>query len=399
MRILSITDGLPYPAVSGGQLRVYNLLRRVAQRHEVWLASLTGEADDSAIIAHLRQFCRGVVTADVRRLHPAGHLPRLLGYGMTGKPLELSFLHSKELLWKIQQLALHVGFDILEIEQQHMALYREAFLPGSSTKTLLTFVDLAFVQSKRISRIERRLDRKLRARLNSLMMRRWEPRYAQKFDRCITMSEADRRLLIAKNPLLSVEVISNGVDTLAYQRLPPSPGDPVLLFVGRMDYPPCADAMLYFHGQVLPLIRKAIPAVELWIVGTDPPRQVRQLEGDHVHVTGRVDDVRPYYERASVCVVPLRAGSGTRLKILEAMALGRPVVTTSLGAEGLEVIPGQHLMIVDGPEGFAARTLSLLNDRGLQEHLATNARQLVASHYDWDIAAGRLMHVFEEVTG
>jgi glycosyltransferase involved in cell wall biosynthesis len=292
-----------------------------------------------------------------------------------------------------------VDFNILEIEQQHMALYLEALPSYVKLGTILTFLDIASVQHNRISQIERRPSRKLRAWLHSLMMRRWEPRYAQRFDRCITVSEADRRLLLDKNPLLSADVIPNGVDTVAYQRLSLSNGSPVLLFVGRMKYVPCADAMLYFHEQILPIIRQKIPNVELWIVGSNPPHEVRQLEGDHVRVTGQVDDVLPYYERASVCVVPLRAGSGTRLKILEAMALGRPIVSTSIGAEGLDVIQGQHLLLADGPEQFAATTLGLLEDRGLQERLARNARQLVTSRYDWDIAAKQLMRVYEEVSG
>lgn len=399
MRVLSITDGLPYPAVSGGQLRVYNLLRRVAKHHEVWLASLAEDGDNSASIAHLRQFCQGIVTARVCRRHPLAHVPGLLAYGVAGYPLELKFQHSDDLVRKIQDLTSTVDFDILEIEQQHMALYREALPSDTKLGTILSFLDIASVQHNRISQIERQPSRKLRAWLHSLMMRRWEPRYAQRFDRCITMSEADRCLLLAKNPLLSAEVIPNGVDTVAYQRLPLSNGNPVLLFVGRMNYVPCADAMLYFHEQILPIIRQKIPNVELWIVGQNPPHEVRQLEGDHVHVTGRVDDVLPYYEQASVCVVPLRAGSGTRLKILEAMALGRPTVSTSIGAEGLDVIHGQHLMLADGPEQFAATTLCLLEDRDLQERLARNARQLVTSRYDWDIAAKQLMRVYEEVSG
>jgi glycosyltransferase involved in cell wall biosynthesis len=135
----------------------------------------------------------------------------------------------------------------------------------------------------------------------------------------------------------------------------------------------------------------------MWIVGTNPTPEVTQLDGDGVHVTGRVDDVVPYYSRSTACVVPLRAGGGTRLKILEAMALGRPVVSTSLGCEGLEVVDGEHLFIADSPEQIADKVVRLLADQALRERIASNARQLVVARYDWDVIADSLMRTYAAV--
>jgi glycosyltransferase involved in cell wall biosynthesis len=164
-----------------------------------------------------------------------------------------------------------------------------------------------------------------------------------------------------------------------------------------MGYEPNDDAAQYFCRDILPVIRRTVPAVELWIVGRDPSSAVRALASDTVHVTGRVDDVVPYYQRSAVAIVPLRAGGGTRLKILEAMALGRPVVTTSIGCEGLDVRDNDHVVTADTAESFAARTVQLLNSAELRQAIAARARELVVTQYDWDAIAGQLLRLYEEV--
>ena len=332
----------------------------------------------------------------MRRCHPLVHLPGLPRYALAGRPLELRFEYSKELADRIRHLVSTVGFDVVQIEHSFMALYLETIPPDAQCKRILVFHNVAFDQFNGIFRIERRPITRMRALIHSLMMRRWEPRYAERFDRCIAVSEVDRELLLAANPRLQVDVIPNGVDTQVYQPLPQGSAPPSLLFIGKMSYPPCTDAALYFCREILPGIRHVIGNVETWIVGREPPPEVMRLQGDGVHITGWVDDVVPYYRRAAVCVVPLRAGGGTRLKILEAMALGRAVVSTTVGCEGLDVVDGEHLLIADSPEQFAEKTVRLLTDGALYQAIATNARQLVVTRYDWDAIARQLMQVYAE---
>jgi len=135
------------------------------------------------------------------------------------------------------------------------------------------------------------------------------------------------------------------------------------------------------------------------LVGTNPSDAARRLAGERVQVTGQVEDVRPHYERSTVCVVPIRAGGGTRLKILEAMAFGRPVVSTTVGAEGLNVVDSEHLVIADQPDVFARKVVHLLSEPAARERIAANARQLVESRYDWDLVAERQMQIYEAVLG
>ena len=398
MRILVIASYLPYPEISGGRIRMYNLLRRVANRHEVSLAALLESPEDSEGVPHLRQFCARVETASFPA-HQRSRLakaPSMLRYVLQGKPPDLMLLHSEELVGKIQDLFSTLPFDIVQIESV-MGLYLEVLPQNRSYKSIQMFQNVESSQFARIARVERRGYGKLRAWINSISMRYWEHRYAENFDRCTTVSELDQQMLMKANPRLQIDVIPNGVDTEKYQLLPVSPEKSSLMFIGNMGYPPCVDAVLYFCSEILPLIREAIGPIELWIVGADPRPEVLRLDGGGVRVTGRVPDVVPYYQQSTVCVVPLRAGGGTRLKILEAMALGRPVVSTTIGCEGLEVVDGEHIYIADTPEKFAEKTVRLLRDRRSYQRMRTNGRQLVEARYSWDEIAQRLMEVYEEV--
>jgi glycosyltransferase involved in cell wall biosynthesis len=320
-------------------------------------------------------------------------------YLLAGTPPDLRLIYSQEMARKVAGLVRQVDFDIVQIEDSDMAIYRDAIPPLKPCRTILTFHDVLFDKFDRMYQVEKRPARKLRLWLHSRMMRRWEPHYAARFDRCIAMSARDRDLLLALNPRLRIEVIPNGVDTKTYQPLPVSSPVPRLIFVGNMDYQPNVDAVLHFYREIWPGIHSGAKDVEFWIVGINPRREIRQLEGEAVHVTGGVADVRPFYGRCSVGVVPLRAGGGNRLKIPEAMALGRPVVSTSLGCEGLAVVDGQHILIADSPEQFVACTLQLLSNPTLWNTIAHNARRLVEQKYDWDIFAGQLRQVYSELAG
>jgi sugar transferase (PEP-CTERM/EpsH1 system associated) len=395
MRILLITDRLPYPILSGNQLRLHNLLSRIARQHEVWLATFLDAPEEVEGLRHVRQFCRQIAAVKLKHSHKANHLPRVLRYGATGKPWQLAVYHSDDLINGIRAFSSSVDFDLVQIEHSHMALYLEAVPLSLRPRSLLTFYDVQFEQSRRIAQIERSVIRKMRAWLHSWMMLRWEPAYAQKFSRCIVMSECDRRLLLRANPALTVDVVPNGVDSQALQPLGQVASRPSLLFVGSLNYSPNIDAVSHFCLNTLPLIRARIGAVDMWIVGSDPPPEIVGLNGNGVHVVGQVRDVVPYYGLSSVCVVPLRAGGGTRLKVLEAMALGRPVVSTSLGCEGLDVVDGENVLLADCPQQFAMQIARLLTNPTLLGNVVNNARELVVRRYDWDRIAARQMQIYE----
>jgi glycosyltransferase involved in cell wall biosynthesis len=223
-------------------------------------------------------------------------------------------------------------------------------------------------------------------------MRRYEADALKRFDGVLAVSDADRETFARLYPGQvrgPVHVVPTGVDT-EYFAPAPDPASRELVFTGSMDWLPNEDAMLYFCREILPLVRKAEPEVRLTIVGRAPTPAVTRLaaEDSRVAVTGRVDDVRPYIRRAAVYVVPLRIGGGTRLKIFEAMAMGKAVVSTTIGAEGLDVEDGTHVRLADDPERFAAAVIDLIRHQPRREALGTAARALVAGRYDWGAVAG-----------
>ena len=396
MRILMIATTLPYPMTSGERIRNYNLLRLASKRHEVSLAALVESKEDLEGVPHLQQFCARVETASFDKRSRFVRARGMLRYALEGKPPELKLLRSEELISKIRHLVSTMDFDVVEIDSR-LGLYLEALPNDRRCKSILMFHNFTFQQGLRIFRYERRWGKKIRKLLDSIAMFQWEPRYTMRFDQCITVSEIDRDLYLKTNPRLQIDVIPNGVDVQKYTPLPANNASPTLLFIGNMGYSPCVDAMLYFCREIFPLIRQAVSGVELWIVGKEPLPEVLRLNSDGVHVTGQVEDVIPYYKQSAVCVVPLRSGGGTRLKILEAMALGRPVVSTTIGCEGLEVVDGQHLLIADKPANFAGKTVRLLNDRELYQHIATEGRTLVVTKYDWNIIGDSMMKMYDEL--
>lgn len=231
------------------------------------------------------------------------------------------------------------------------------------------------------------------------IMKSFEPSAMRRVDKCIAMSEIEAAIARKMVPGVNLQVVSNGVDTSLYKPVAPN-SSKELLFIGSLCYPPNVDGAQFFVRQVFPLIQKGESEVELNLVGRSPVPRVRALaDGRAVKLFSDVPEVRPYYERSAISVVPLRAGGGTRLKILESMALGIPVVSTSIGCEGLDVTHGEDILIADSPEEFANSVCGLLRDAGLRGRIAQNGRKLVENKYDWDIIVERLLDVYRELAG
>jgi polysaccharide biosynthesis protein PslH len=397
MRTLMITYYLPYPLQSGAAIRNYNLLKRLSRENEVWVAAFAEQEADAENIAHLKTFCAGVETVEMVQYRALGRPLKALEYFFRGWPMELRQYHSRELMERIRTLVTSQHFDVVEVEDSFMGLYLEALPADLRCHSILTFHDIVFNKAKRIASLEPRWKRKIRMWLYGQMMYRWEPFYMENYGRCIAMSETDRSLILSRNPRLKIDVVPNGVDSKKLLPISPSEDNPMILFVGDMDYRPNIDAATFFCREILPLVKKRASRVEVCIAGRNPPEEVLALAGDGIQVTGTVPDLQPYYARSTVCVVPLRAGGGTRLKILEAMALGRPVVSTAIGCEGLNVQDGQNIFIADSLEDFAARTLELILETNTRIQMTANGRKLVEQEYDWDVIAERLFQTYHAV--
>jgi polysaccharide biosynthesis protein PslH len=237
---------------------------------------------------------------------------------------------------------------------------------------------------QRLAGLERRPWRRALLELEWRKLRRFEARACRRAARTVAVSEADRDALAALAPGSRVRAIPTGVDTAYFHAngTPPRPAS--LVFSGSMDWYPNEDAVLHFVDAILPLLRRQVPELQVTVVGRKPGARFRQrAEAAQVRVTGTVPDVRPYVDEATVYIVPLRIGGGTRLKIFEALSMGKPVVSTTIGAEGLPLVDGQHFLRADEPAAFAAAVVSLLSDPARRSALGAAGRRLVEERFSW----------------
>lgn len=390
MRILFLTPYLPYPLNKGTALRNLHLLRGAAQGHQVYLLTFGLETDEEAIQV-LQQDLAGLeVVPPPRRsfLQRLAELPSPL-------PDLASRLHSPVFWLRLEKTLATMDFDLLQVEGLEMAPYALEVCRrrGTSKKPLVLFDahNAEYALQRGAFRTDLTTPRRWPSAAYSLIqwrkLLRYEREVCRRADGVLAVSSADAAALGTLEPSLRPKILPNGVDTsfFTYRSLASRRNDdgPTLVFTGTLDYRPNVDAAVWLCRRILPLIGRKHPSLRLFLVGRDPAPAVRWLAGPGITVTGPVEDVRPYLYQADVFVAPLRMGSGTRLKILEAMACGLPVVSTTLGIEGIAATPGEEVLSADTPADFAARVLELLGDRTKAQKLATRARLLVEHRYDW----------------
>ncbi|MEL7234754.1 MAG: glycosyltransferase family 4 protein, partial [Chloroflexota bacterium] len=233
-------------------------------------------------------------------------------------------------------------------------------------------------------------------RVNHIAARNFESWMFAPYDLTTVVSEKDRDELRSLAPDLRIEVIPNGVELERFMMLKRRRKPAQLLFVGNYEYEPNRDAALWLAREVFPMVRKSVPAARLWLVGNAPTDEMKALASDYIEVTGRVDDVRPYYTEATVFVCPLRIGAGIKNKVLEALAMGCPVVATPLSVDGIAVADGESYLRGESADDLAAQTERLLTDVELPDTLRENGRQVILDGYSWRGVAERYMALYRE---
>ena len=388
MHVLLVTTKPPTLS-SGGGLRTFHLLRHLAQRHDVTLLTGTDERERDEV-STIEPYCRAVVTVPIpetrRPLHV--HIANLF----SSTPYYRAIMSSTAFEAQFSALIERQQFDVVQVENLRTA---HVALPARGVTRIL---DLHNVESILFQRLVRHMPPGWRRALlwsDALKLSAYQRRIIPQFHECLAVSDQDAEALRRLVPGVHISVIPNGVDPEEFSPEPVVCRPHSLVFTGSFTYHPNVDAMVSFCRDVLPRIRAAIPEVHLSIVGRGPSPEVKALERlSGVDVTGRVPDVRPHLAHATVVIVPLRVGSGTRLKILEAMAMGKPVVSTSIGAEGLDVHPGHDVEIADGVAPFADTTVALLRDADRRERLGINARRTVTQQYAWSVVMHRLDRLY-----
>ena len=402
MKLLYLTPHKIWPLTSGNRLRNYHLARQLAMHGSVTLVEMCYAGEEGSRPPDDCGFDQVI-----RLEKSVGYSAAKLIRGMVGPtPLTLLNYYEPRLASQLATILGRGRFNAVHFGGFHVSSYFSVGEAAPGCPTIL--IDWHNVESelmKRYSETTRSWPRRLVAQRTATLLERSE---LQLLERCRThtvASEREREKLISRSPSATVRVIPNGVDTRYFSPTEiaetpstmPSGSDRNLLFVGSMDYHANINAVLWFARNVWPEIARRHSDLRFVIVGRDPAPAVRELKSERILVTGTVDDVRPYYRSALAVVVPLRVGSGTRLKILEAMAAEVPIISTKLGAEGLDVTDNVHLLIADsGPDLIAAMD-HLRSSPETRSRLAREARALVTRRYDWSVVGAGLYAVYRDL--
>ena len=390
-RILMLAPQLPYPPHQGRSVRNYNLLRFLAGRHEVSLLAFADPCTRPEHLEHLERLCRRVRTVPAPERRPADRLWSLLSSPWPDMAWRLA---SPEYAAAFRGWLAEERFDLLQVEGIELARYLLGPDVLGPQRPLVVFDEhnAEYLLQKRAFLADARNPLRWPAAAYSLLqwlkLRSFERQVCRRADRVVAVSQADAKALRALDPAVRPFVVPNGVDLERCRPgLSPLPGlaRPCLVFVGKMDFRPNIDAVLWFARQVLPRLWSRRPDVGFYVVGQSPSPRLSVLRREpRIVITGWVDDPRPYIAGAEVYVVPLRVGGGTRLKVVEAMAMGAAMVSTSLGVEGLGAVDGRQLLLADDPHGFAQRILELLDDADRRRRLGLAARAFVEERYGWE---------------
>ncbi|MBL8120140.1 MAG: glycosyltransferase [Anaerolineae bacterium] len=392
MQIVFISWWWPYPASNGAKIRIYNLVRHLASRHQVTLLSFA-EADEATAeqVAHLRAFCARVEVVRKPMYNP-GAVKALMGY-LSSWPRSLVDVYSEEMDALVRRVAAETPIDVLIASEFQTMRYLE-LLPDVPV-ILEEFEITSFHDAVRRSA---GTTAALRTQMTLSKMQNAVRRLVNQGAAVTVVSETEAEYVRrAAGADAMVRVVPNGVDTTVHQpnsRIQPQAQ--TLIYSGAVTYSANYDAVAYFIREVWPLVRARYPEARFTVTGGTGSVDVSDLAVvPGVTFSGYLPSVAEVVQGQWAVVTPLREGGGTRLKILEAMALGTPVVSTSKGAEGLAVVAGEHLLVADDAEGLAAAISRLFEDEGLRQRLANNGRALVAREYDWNVIAGRLLELVE----
>jgi sugar transferase (PEP-CTERM/EpsH1 system associated) len=400
MQILLLTPQRPYPPHQGTTLRNFNLVRELAKHHTVCVLTFLEPDQNPADPGPLPELCRWVETVPAPTRSTARRLRQL---ALSRRPDMTWRLWSPEFNARLQAILQAEPFDVVEIEGIEMSPYLPTVL-AAVPKPLVIFDahNAEWILQQRAFTADIKNPVRWPAAAYSLVqwrrLRRYEANLLAQVDHTVAMSAPDKVALRNVAPQAPITVIPNGVDLAAYGSFSGKPVHFDLLFTGKMDFRPNIDAMLWFGQEVWPQIMAGRPHTTLAIVGQRPhPRlnALRDLPG--VTITGFVDDVRPYLAGAGVYVAPLRVGGGTRLKLLEAMAMGKAIISTTVGAEGFPVVNGKELILVDGPKAFAAETLALLNNPAQRRQLGQTGQNFARANYGWDALVPHLEKIYRNL--
>lgn len=392
MNVLMLTQVLPYPPDSGPKVKTYNVIKYLAQCHRVTLVSFV-RGDQSEPMCHLRRYCQAIYTVEMERgvVQDGLAMARSL---LTKQPWMMVRDDRRAMRHLIDRLLAERRFDVVHADQLNMGQYAGR-VPGAFK--ILDAHNALWLLYKRLWETTPVGPRKWLLGRDWRLLKAYEGRLVRQFDAVLAVSHEDKAALQqAAGQAVDIAVIPIAIDTGEVKMIKREAEPAHILHLGTMYWPPNIDAVKWFVHQVYPLIRQQRPDVQFDVVGARPPAELLALNdaGLGINVTGYVEDPTPCQRQAAVVVIPLLAGGGMRVKILNALAEGIPIVSTALGCEGIQVTPGKDILIGNAPEEFAAEVLRVLDNPALGNQLSANGRRLVEEMYDYRKACRPLDDVY-----
>lgn len=392
MKILMLTPYLPFPLFSGGQTRSYNLLKNLSGKHEITLFSFIREDAERKHIRELEKFCKKVVVFKRRKAWSPVNLALA---AITPYPFLVSIYFSQALNSRIRQELSQENYDLIHAE----TFYVMPNIPKTNLPIILVEQTIEYLVYKHFVEAYPNPLLRLPLWIDVAKIRFWETYFWKRAERVIAMSEADKKVMKRLVSGLEVEIVPNGVDVSHFsQKTKKKSQNPTILYVGGFRWLQNREAFEVLVSQLWPKVKDKVGSAHLLIVGQGQTEQMRRLAARHqdVFLDESVRDIRDAYSRADLMLAPIKGPGGTRLKILEAMASGVPVVTTSVGIEGLEAKDSTHVVIRDTQTGLVKSAIRLLKDEGLKDKVAGNAKKLVAEKYGWEQSAKALDKIYRE---
>lgn len=398
MHILWVKVGGLWPTNTGGRLRSFHMIKELSQRHAVTVLTTHGPADDpNGLTEHLPD-CEEIISIphELPKQGSVHFATALMRSWFSTYPVDLWKCRIAPMAAEVSQRIAAGSINVCVAD--FLAATPNVPL-GDGVPVVLFEHNVEHLIWQRMTRHERRRWRRALLGIESSKMRHCEAAACRRAHLTLAVSETDRAKLQEIAPEASTAAIPTGVDTNYFTPSGTPTFDHSLVFTGSLDWYPNEDAILYFLDEMLPIIRTAVPDTTLTIVGRNPTSRLKAAAAatPGVSLTGTVEDVRPYVRDAAVFVVPLRIGSGTRLKIFEALAMGKAVVSTTVGAEGLGLSTGTHFLQADTPDDFANAVISLVHDPARRDALGESARSLVHAHFSWPQVSRQFEELLQSV--
>lgn len=396
MKILLTCKEFPHSKVIGGPIIIYNRLKHLSKNHLVSLAAFSREEDEK-YVSSVEGYCHDLKLIPL----PPKRSPLKTTKDFFFSPIPHYFLRvhdSPKMSKTIADMVAkdHYDFVIGEYSVMGQFIHKNPLLPP--VRRIISVHECYYLARLKDYRFHKWGRKKLRELINLKGLKKYEFDMYSQADKVLTLTPQGRDELLAIRPDLDIAIVPHGVDVEHFSYSDPSEGEQSVVFVGNYLHYPNVDAVLYFHQEIWSKVKAICPKLKFIIVGKSPPLEIQDLTQDEsITVTGRVDDVTPYIREGQIFICPVRLGGGFRGKILEAMAVGRPIVSTSLGAEGIPSKNGENIIIADDTEDFAVGIEKLLKDRDLYERIRQAGRKLVEEKYAWAKGVEVLEGILEEM--